>query len=154
MPFKPYTVCAAYDCPGLLCFPPMHFHPLHHWLRSWSALGSVHGPSGVSIPGEEEVVREACCLNVWASQWPADLQRAAAEWATAGRGGRACRPTSDCTAWRAELRGTWLRSSGPSGGSDRWQARSQRSTTWLPVRTAVTKDTGWLGECERERERG
>ena len=21
MPFKPYTVCAAYDCPGLLCFP-------------------------------------------------------------------------------------------------------------------------------------
>ena len=62
MPFKPYTVCAAYDCPGhkgklsalhslaVVFFPPMHFHPLHHWLRSWSALGSVHGSSGVSIP--------------------------------------------------------------------------------------------------------
>ena len=85
--------------PGICVFPSMHFHPLHHWLRSWSALGSVHGPSGVSIPGEEEVVREACCLNVWASQWPADLQRAAAEWAAAIRNAR----VGDGGSWRAGL---------------------------------------------------
>ena len=85
--------------PGCIVFPSMHFHPLHHWLRSWSALGSVHGPSGVSIPGEEEVVREACCLNVWASQWPADLQRAAAEWAAAIRNAR----VGDGGSWRAGL---------------------------------------------------
>ncbi len=33
---------------------------------------------------------------------------------------------------------TWLRSPGPSGGGNRWQARSQRSTTWVPKHELVS----------------
>ena len=45
------------------------------------------------------MAREACCLNVWASQWPAELQTAAAEWAVVIRNAR----VGDGGSWQAGL---------------------------------------------------
>ena len=53
----------------------------------------------MAILDEEALVRESCCLNVWASQWPADLQGAAAEWAAAIRNAR----VGDGGSWRSGL---------------------------------------------------